>query len=95
MALKGWITDYTRSSFQRRTIEEVAAFFVDLKPMIPLSTQRFMDSEQTRSEQGTWRTKLLVSMWFKSETNLTAMIELLRVVKDELKKKIREQVVKA
>ena len=63
--------------------------------MIPLNAQRFMDSEQTRSEQGTWRTKILVSLWFKNETNLTTMIELLRVVKMNSKKyKIREQVVK-
>ena len=37
-------------------------------------------------------------MWFKSETNLATVIELLRVVKDELKKKpyeIKGQVVKA
>ena len=66
--------------------------------MIPSSAQRFVDREQTRTEQGNWPTKVLVSIWFKSETNLATMIQLLRVVQDELKKKpyeLKGQVVKA
>ena len=81
MEFKGCATDYTRSSFHGIPMEEVAAFVVDIKQMIPLSAQRFADWEQTRTEQGNWPTKTMVSLWFKSETNLAAMIELLRVVK--------------
>ena len=55
--------------------------------MIPSSAQRFVDQEQTRTEQVNWPTEVLVSMWFKSETNLATMIQPLWVVKDELKKK--------
>ena len=58
-----------------------------------------MDWEQRSIEQqGNWPTEVLVRMWFKSETNLATMIELLRVVRDQLKKKpyeIKGQVVKA
>ena len=68
-------------------MDEVAKFFVDLKQMIPLNAQRCVDWEQTNTEQWNWPTKVLISMWFKSETNLATMIELLMVVKDELKKK--------
>ena len=64
--------------------------------MIPFNAKRFVDWELTSTEQVNWPTEVLVSMWFKSETNLATMIELLRVVKDELKKKpyeIKGQVV--
>ena len=67
-----------------QTTQEVVAAFV---LMIPSSAQRFVDREQTRTEQGSWPTKTMVSLWFKSETNLGTMIELLRVVKAELNKK--------
>ena len=42
-------------------MEEVAAFLVDLKHMIPLSAQGFVDWEQTRTEQGNWPTNTMVS----------------------------------
>ena len=86
MESKGWVTDYTRSSYQGFTMDEVAPFLVDLKQMIPLNAQ------------GSWPTKTMVSLWFKSDTNLATMIELLLVVKDELNKepcKLHEQLVKA
>ena len=66
--------------------------------MVPFCAQRFVDWERASTEQGNWPTEVLVSMWFKSETNLATKIELLWVVKDELKKKpyeIKGQVVKA
>ena len=37
-------------------------------------------------EQGIWPTKTMVSMWFKNETNLVTMIDLLKVVREELRK---------
>ena len=82
MEFKRWVTDCTRT-----TVDEVAHSFFNLKQMIPLNAQRFVDWEQTNTEQWNWPTKVLISMWFKSETNLATMIELLMVVKDELKKK--------
>ena len=71
---------------------------VDLTQMIPLNAQKFVDWEITSTEQGNWPTKVLVSMWFKSETNLATIIELRRVVIDELQKKpyeLEDQVVRA
>ena len=69
--------------------------------IIPFSAPKFVDWEQTstrRTGQENWPTKVLVSMWFKSATNLATIIELLRVVIDELKKKpyeLKGQVVTA
>ena len=37
-----------------------------------------------RKEQGTWPTKMMVDMWFKNETNLLTMIDLLEITKEEL-----------
>ena len=54
--------------------------------MIPESLRKYIDWEQTRSEQGHWPNKTMVSVWFKNETNLAVMIDLLRTIKDALKK---------
>ena len=61
MEFKGWITEYTRSSFQGTTIDEVAAFVVDLIQIIPRS-KVLRTWEQRRTEQGSWSTKTLVSL---------------------------------
>ena len=53
---------------------------------------------QTRTEHGSWPTKAVVSLWFKNDTSLATMIELLQMVKDELNKKpytLYDQLVKA
>ena len=79
-------------------VGSLAKVLVDLRQMIPFNAQRFVDWEQTSTEQEDCPTKILISMWFKSETNLATMVELLRVVKDELMKKpdeVKGQVVKA
>ena len=60
--------------------------------MIPFNAQRFVDWEQTRTEQGSWPTETMVSLWFKSDTHLATM------VKDEVSEKLykfHEQLVKA
>ena len=48
-------------------MDEVAGFVVDREQMIPL---RFVDREQTRTEQGSWPTETTVSLWLKGDTNL-------------------------
>ena len=71
---------------------------MEFKGWVTDYSQRFVDWEQTRAEQGSWPTKKRVSWWFKSDTNLATMIELPRVVKDELNKepyKLLEQLVNA
>ena len=85
MEFKGWVTDYTRSSFQGITLNEV----VDLQKMVPNEFHQYIDWNHTRAEQGDWPTKTTVNMWFKNETNLATMIGLLKVVlfMMELKKK--------
>ena len=42
--------------------------------------------DQTRKEQETRPTKLIVSKWFKNETNLPTMVGMLDTIKQELKK---------
>ena len=86
MEFKGWVTDYTRSSFQGITLNEVMLFIGDLQKMVPNESHQYIDWNLTRTEQGNWPTKTIVNMWFKNETNLATTIGLLKVVKDELKK---------
>ena len=87
MEFKGWITDFQQCSLQVIAMEEIKDFIDDLEEMIPESSHKYIDWEQTKSEQGHWPTKNTVSMWFKSDMNLVVMIDLLRKVKEELKKK--------
>ena len=86
LEFKGLVTDYTRSSFQGNTLNEVILFTVDLQKMVPNEFHHYIDWNQTRTKQGTWQTKTIVNMWFKNETILATMIGLLKVVEDELKK---------
>ena len=72
------------------TMDEVAKSLVDLKQMIPVNDPKFVVWEISSTEQGNWPTEVLVSMWFRSATNLATIIELLRVVIDELEKKPHE-----
>ena len=55
-------------------MDEVAAFLLDLKQMVPSRTR----------EVGP---KTMVSLWFNSHKNLATMNDSLRGVKDELNKK--------
>ena len=47
------------------------------RKMVLDSYTNFVDWEQTKTEQGTWPTKVKVNMWFSSETNLPTMLGLL------------------
>ena len=67
-------------------MHEIQNFIGDVEKMIPESSRKYIHWEQTHSEQEPWPTKNIVSMWFKSETNLPVMIEHLRSVKDDFKK---------
>ena len=66
--------------------EWIQNFIADMEKMILERSHKYFDWEQTKSEQGPWPTKNMVSVWFRSETNLVVMIELLRIVKEELRK---------
>ena len=86
MECKGWVTDFNQCSFQGLTEIEVPNFVKDLHQMVPDQYRKYIDWEQTKTEQGTWATKTIVSMWFSSETNLPTMVGLLDIIKEELKK---------
>ena len=78
--------------------DEVLMLVSDLEKMVPRRAHKWSDWDQTRKEQGPWPTKTMVSVWFINETNLVTMIELLKVVKEDLEKasyKIHGQTVKA
>ena len=68
-------------------MDETRKFIVDLQKMIPEETHTHMDWDQTNNQQGPWPTRNMLSMWFKNETNLVVVIDLLRTVKEELKKR--------
>ena len=58
-------------------------FIGDLQKMVLDQLHKYLDLDQTRTEQGTWPTETL---WFKNETNMSTMIVILEIVKHELKK---------
>ena len=84
-----------RVALQDITDDEVMKL---LERIVPQHAQKYIDWDQTKKEQGTWPRKMKVSMWFKHETNLLTMIDLLKIMKKELDKaayKINGQNVKA
>ena len=85
MKFKGCVTDYKQCSYQGLTDTEVLDFVRDLQEMLPDQYQKYIDWDQTRTEQGTWPTKSIVCIWFRNETNLPTMVGT-HIVKKELKK---------
>ena len=63
MEFEGWVTDYKKCSYQGFTATEVSNFIRDLEKMVPDQFHKFIDWDQTRTEQGTWPTKTFVNMW--------------------------------
>ena len=51
MEFKGWITDYTRSSFQGTTNEEVMVFIVELQKIIRGQFHQYIDWDQELVDQ--------------------------------------------
>ena len=86
MEFKGWVTDYKQCRYQGPTDTEVLNLINDLHKMVLDAVQKNNDWEQTRNEQGTWPTKVMVSLWFSNEANLLTRIGLLDVMREELKK---------
>ena len=60
-----WNSKGGSQTAQEVAAKEVACFVVDLKQMIPLNAQQFVDWDQTRTEQESWPTETMVSLWFK------------------------------
>ena len=52
MEFKGWVTDYTKWSFQGLTVNEVMTFIGDLQKMVPNEFHLYIDWNKTRTEQG-------------------------------------------
>ena len=84
MEFKGWVKINKQCSHQGLTGSEVTNFIKDLHRMV--HDQKYIDWDQTRTAQGTWPTKTIVSMWFRNETNLPTMVGMLDIIKNELKK---------
>ena len=74
----------TLHNLQGMKDDEVAKLLSDLERMVPQPAQKWIDWDQTKKEQGTWPRKIMVSMWFKHETNLVTMIDLLKITTEEL-----------
>ena len=86
MEFKGWVTDYKQFLYQGLTETEVSNFIQDLHQMVPDPHKKYVDWEQTKTEQGTWPTKTMVNMWFSNEANLPTRVGLLDIIRTELKK---------
>ena len=91
MEFNGWVTDYKLRSYQGLTETEVSNFINDLHQMVPDALKKYVDWEQTRTEQGTWPTKIMVSFWFSNEANLPTRIGVLDVIRAELQKGPQKQ----
>ena len=91
MEFKGWVTDYSNGNLQGITDDEDAKLLSDLERMVPHNAQKWIECDQAKKEQGTCPRKIMVRMWFKHETNLVTMIDLL----DKAAYKINGQNVKA
>ena len=52
MEFKGWVTDYKQCSYQGLTETEVSNFINDLHQMVFDPLKKYVDWEQTRTEQG-------------------------------------------
>ena len=50
---------------------------------MPQQAQKWIDWDQTRKEQRSSLTKMMVSVWFKKETNPVMKIDLLEIMKEE------------
>ena len=90
MEFKGWVADYKQSSYQGLSETDVSNFIKDLHQMVPDQYRKCIDWYQTRTEQGTWPIKTMVSMWFNNETNLPKMVGLLDIISTELKKELHK-----
>ena len=60
MEFNGLVTDYKQCNFQVLTANEVTIFIKDLQKMVPNEFHKYIDWDQTRTEQGTCPTKTLV-----------------------------------
>ena len=86
MDFKGLVTDYKQCGYQGLTETEVSNSIKDLRQIVPDPFKKYVDWERTKTQQGTWQTKTMVSMWFSNEANVPSMIRLLNIIKEELKK---------
>ena len=62
-----------KCSYQALTDTEVSNFR-DLQRMVPNEFHKHIDWDQTRTEQGTWPTKIMVNMWFAGCSRSLEMI---------------------
>ena len=78
--------DFTLSNIEGIPDSQVKTVLNDLVKMMPQDVRKLIDSEQTRSDRGPWPRKIMVSLWFKHDTGLTMLIEIMKMVIEELDK---------
>ena len=81
MEFEGCVTDYKKCSFQGLTANEVTNVIRKIQKVVPNVFHKYIDWDQTRTEQGIWPTKTFVNMSFKNETNMATMNGMLEMVK--------------
>ena len=55
-----------------------------IEQMMPQEVRKWIDWEQTRSEQGPWPRKTVLSLWFIHDTALIMMLEIMNMIRDEM-----------
>ena len=78
---KEWNPDFTERNIQGITDSQVKTVLDDLEKFMPQEVRKWINWEQTRKAQGPWPGKTMLSMWFKQETGLMMMIEILKMMR--------------
>ena len=54
--------------------------------MVLLEVRKLIDRDETKHDQGPWPRKTMVSLWFKHDTSLMLMIEILKKMREKMAK---------
>ena len=58
----------------------------DLERMMPAKFKKWIDWKQSKDQRRPWPRKIMVSLRFKLETGLVFMIEILKIMREEMTK---------
>ena len=75
------VTNNKQSSYQGSRTPRLRVLSETYIGCCQTNQKKYIDWDQTRTEQGSWPTKLIVSMWLKNETNLPTMAGILDTIK--------------
>ena len=86
LEFKEWNPDFTKRNIQGIPDSQEKTVLDDLEKMMPHEVRKWLNWEQTRNEQGTWPRTTILSLWFIHDTGWMMMIEILKMMRDDLSK---------